>query len=176
MNNKQLEYQDEREGFQQRLDFINAHRHPISILLDGVGDARNIGSVFRLADAANLKCLYFYNCPIVPNDKRIKKTSRSTHKYVPHQILSNIDEVLALKSTHQFIALEITSQSQVYTNIKIQKPSIIIVGAESQGVSKQLLEIVDLTVHIPMYGINTSMNVINAASIVTYHFLQSYSS
>jgi tRNA G18 (ribose-2'-O)-methylase SpoU len=174
MNNKQLDYQDERKNFQERLEYINARRHPISLLLDGVSDARNIGSVFRLADAANLACIYFYNCPILPNDKRINKTARSTQKYVPSKVLHDLNDVQELKNTHQLIALEITAQSQLYTSLKIQKPSIIIIGAENHGVSEQLLEVVDATIHIPMYGINTSMNVINAASIVTYHFLQSY--
>ncbi len=174
MKNKQLTFSDERSDFEQRLAHINANRHPVSLLLDQLGDARNIGSAFRLADAANLECLYLYNCPIAPTDKRINRTARSTQKYVPFQTLSSLNDILKLKKTHQIIALEVTSQSQPYTAIKIQQPTIIIIGAENEGVSAAVLQLADATVHIPMYGLNTSMNVINAASIATFHFIQSF--
>lgn len=169
--NRQLTYDDERSNFQERLALIRQQRQSIVFLLAGLTDPRNIGSLFRLADAANIEKILFYNCSIAPHDKRINKTARSTQKYVTAEKLNSIQEVIDLKEAYQLVALEITSDSIPYTDLKIEKPICIIIGAENTGVVKNILNIVDDTIHIPMYGINTSMNVSVASGIVTYHFL-----
>lgn len=172
--NRQLTYQDERTDFEKRLAKINAERHPITFLLAGLQDTRNIGSLFRLADAANIEQVLFYKCAISPDDKRINKTARSAQKYVPAVIINNLAEVAALKEKYTLVALEITSQSIPYTALPIEKPLCLIIGSENIGVAQPLLDLADATVHLPMYGINTSMNVAAATGIVTYHFLSAF--
>ncbi len=172
--NRQLTYKDERGDFEQRWDFVQKNRRPLSLLLDGLEDPRNIGSLFRLADSANLAHVYFYNCSIQPTDKRLKRTARSTQKYVNSSIIHDITAIHELKNTHQFIALEITSDSIPYTECQIESPTILIIGKESHGVSEALLALSDKAVHIPMYGINTSMNVAVASAITTFHFIQQF--
>ena len=169
--NRQLTHYDERSDFQERLNLVNQSRQPIVFLLAGLQDARNIGGLFRLADAANIEKILFYNCGIEPNDKRINKTARSTQKYVPAEKIDDLQSIIALKEKYQLVALEITSQSIPYTDLSVEKPICIIIGAEITGVVKYILEIVDNSVHIPMNGINTSMNVTVASGIVAYHFL-----
>ena len=44
----------------------------------------------------------------------------------------------------------------------------LVVGAENTGVCQALLDASDATVHIPMRGHNSSMNVANACAIATY--------
>lgn len=170
--NRQLTYQDERDDFKKRWDFVQKNRHPLCLLLDGLEDIRNIGSLFRLADSANLSHIYFYNCPILPTDKRLKKTARSTQKYINSSVIHELNDIHELKKTHELIALEITSDSIPYTQCQIEQPVILIIGKENQGVSETLLTLSDKTVHIPMHGINTSMNVAVAAAITTFHFIQ----
>ena len=172
--NRQLTHYDERSDFQERLDFINQNRKPIVFLLAGLRDARNIGGLFRLADAANIEKILFYNCGIEPTDKRINKTARSTQKYVPAEKINDLQSIIALKEKYQLVALEITSESIPYTELEINQSVCIIIGAEITGVVKELLEIVNNSIHIPMNGINTSMNVTVAAGIVTYHFLNQF--
>ena len=50
-------------------------------------------------------------------------------------------------------------------------PIFIIIGSESFGISREVLEQVNTIVSIPMYGVNTSMNVINALTIICYSIL-----
>jgi tRNA (guanosine-2'-O-)-methyltransferase len=44
-----------------------------------------------------------------------------------------------------------------------------VLGNETEGVNKRVMEMVDGVVEIPMYGVNSSLNVLVAASIVSYH-------
>ena len=168
---RQLTYDDERNDFEERLTYIKANKNPLSLILDSLDDTRNIGSIFRLADAANLEHIYFYNCSITPTDKRLKKTSRSTHKYVPASLI-DFSTIENLKKTHQIVALEITSNSIPYTDLIVQSPTVLIIGSENHGVSEDLLHLIDYSIHIPMLGINTSMNVASAVAISTFHIIQ----
>lgn len=169
--NRQLNFRDERKDTAAHIQSIQQNRQPISILLDGVADIRNIGSIFRIADAANISSLYFYNCPIDPTDRRLRKTGRASQQYVQSKVLLSLQEVIALKSSHHLVALEVTSMSQPYYKVSIPKPSIIAIGNEIRGVSQEILDVVDASVHLPMYGVNTSMNVATAAGIAIYHYL-----
>jgi tRNA G18 (ribose-2'-O)-methylase SpoU len=74
------------------------------------------------------------------------------------------------------VSLEITSESIdieefiVNGNGKI----CLILGSENSGVSQALLDCSDVTIHIPMLGNNSSMNVANACSIAAYEIIRRY--
>lgn len=162
------DFKEERPDLEERLEQIKANRHPVSLLLDGVQDMRNIGSMFRLADAARLEQLYIYRLVGELELHKVKRTSRSTHEYVPYKQLHSLEEITALKATHDLVAVEITNTSVPYTEFVPKRPTILIVGSERNSVSESLLQLTDSCVHIPMYGVNTSMNVAVAAGIVVY--------
>lgn len=168
---RQLEFQDERNNLKEQLNNINNNRHPIALLLDGLTDIRNIGALFRVADAARVAKIYLYQCNFQPNNKKIQRISRSTLQYVPFQILHTLEEVQTLKNNHQLVGLEITSESIPYTQFIPQKEILLIIGNERSGISEKLLELTDNCIHLPMYGINTSMNVTCATSIAVYDIL-----
>ncbi len=165
-------FTEERPDFETYRAHIDANRHPISLLLDGVQDMRNIGSIFRLADAARLERIYIHNLIGEWEVHKVKRTSRSTHEYVPYQQLHSLDDVTALKRTHDLIAVEITNTSIAYTTFEPTRPTILVLGSERRSVSQEVLQLVDACVHIPMYGVKTSMNVAVAAGIVTYDFVE----
>lgn len=172
--NRQLGFSDERENLDAYIERINQSRHPISFLLDGLTDNKNIGMLFRLADAARIENIYLHQCNFSSNDKKLSRVARSTDKYVPYQIIESVETIQELKTNHQLVALEITSNSIPYSDCKINTPMILIIGSEKFGVSDPLLQLVNQSVHIPMYGVNTSMNVAVATGIVTYSFLNNY--
>ncbi len=169
--NRQLDFRDERPNPDQRLEQVLANRYPISLLLDGVINQGNIGMLFRLADAARLDTVYLYNMKIDINKRKINKAARSTISTITYQHLNNLEELNNLKKSHQLVALEKTTSSELYTNFSPQKPVIIVAGSEKHGISKEVLESVDTSIYIPMHGLNTSMNVACAASIAIYSLL-----
>lgn len=155
-----------------------AKKYPVCFLAHDIDVPMNIGSLFRIADAFAVEKIYLSgSSPLPPNDK-IKKTSRSTEKYVPYSYENNpLDIVRGLKASgYTVISLEITSSS-----IDIRKLSLaadekvcLIVGSESGGVSQALLDVSDSTIHIPMLGQNSSMNVATACSIATFEIIRRF--
>ncbi|MBI5358364.1 hypothetical protein HZB69_01915 [Candidatus Amesbacteria bacterium] len=72
-------------------------------------------------------------------------------------------KVIAIEQDPRAIPLsQITSTNE---------PIAIVVGHETEGVSKEVLDIADVIVEIPMLGINKSLNVHVAATIVLYNLL-----
>lgn len=141
------------------------------MVCDNVTNAPNLGSILRIADAFGIEGVVFCGKSIQLG-KRMKKTSRSTEKYVTHRIEDDILKVIdSLKSDDYYlVALEITEDSQLLYNFKLQtkQPLALIIGNENFGISNQILNKVDKSIHINMYGENTSMNVAQATAITLY--------
>lgn len=155
------------------------HNHPITLVCDNISNAPNIGSLFRIADAFGITELVFCG-ENISLGRRITKTSRSTEKYVKHYVESNIETLIKnLKAKKEYlIALEITENSIELSNFKLKtnQPIILILGDENFGISPTILELCDATVHINMYGNNSSMNVAQATSIALYELTKQLNS
>lgn len=132
----------------------------------------NVGSLFRVADALGVEKIYLTGSSSIPPNPKIRKTSRSTEKFVPYSYAENAGALLAqLKAEgYKVVSLEITSDSIPIEEFKAAEGEKIclVLGSEDKGVSQQLLDLSDETIHIPMRGANSSMNVASACSIATY--------
>lgn len=169
---KQRHFSEERTDIDNFLKKIKKNRQPISLLLDGLQDPINIGAAFRLADAARLNHIYLYRCIDLTNSKKWKRVARSTQQYVPYSILLEQNEVENLQVQQQLVALEWTDQSIPYHQFEPLLPTILVVGSEKYGVSSELLQLSERSIHIPMLGVNTSMNVMVATGIAIYHLIE----
>lgn len=147
------------------------HQFPIILICENVTNAANIGSLFRTADAFGIEKLIFCGQPLLFN-RKMAKSSRATEKYVNYEWHAHTETVLkTLKEAgRQIIALEITDESVPLSIVKLdaKTPIVLLIGDENFGISEPCLELAHLTVHINMFGQNSSMNVVQAASIGLY--------
>ena len=163
---------------QARLAEAAAARHPVALLFDGLDDPRNLGVLFRLAEAARLAHVYLYRLPphLRSADggliKKIGKISREAVRHVPWTLLDSFEDVKALEAAYTPVALEWTDQSTAYTDLVLPEKTLLILGSEAYGVSPELLAWSSAQIHLPMYGLNTSMNVAGAAHIAVYELLR----
>lgn len=144
---------------------------PIILVCENVTNAPNIGSLFRTADAFGIEKIIFCGTNISLG-RKMTKTSRATEKYVKHDVIESVSEVVSMlkKENYKIISLEITKQSQSIhtTNFSANKPIALIIGDENFGVSEAVLKLSDTIMHIDMFGHNSSMNVVQAATIGLY--------
>ncbi len=145
---------------------------PITIICDRVNSPANIGSIFRIADSFGVEQIYFCGEDITVISKRMQRTARSTHEFVHYkQSEFGIDIVKEFKDKgYSILALEITEDSIPISKYKIAKEEklVLVIGEENLGVSQDILEEVTQSVHINMYGNNSSMNVATATGIALY--------
>ncbi len=153
-------------------DHIGAGRLPLRLLAPDVGLAANVGALFRLADALGVEHLHLAGVSPMPPDPKIRKASRSAERHVAWSYETDpLATVAALKAGGwRVVALELSTTSVPLDELAIARGDrvCLVVGAESHGVSQALLDAADVTVHIPMRGHNSSMNVASACAIALY--------
>jgi len=170
----QLKYKDVRPDFDKRLADVQAHRYPVAILLDRVQDKHNIAMIFRLCDAARIEHLYIYGETGFGLDKKVSSVTRSTENYVNYTLLDDLNSVEQLKSKYTFTGLDWTNESIDYQSFTPNKNTLLIAGNEQRGISDELQLLCDNFIHLPMYGIITSMNVACATSIAAYELIKHF--
>lgn len=163
MSNIQLEHVEHKS---------TAKKYPLCFVAHDVDVPMNIGSLFRVADALGVEKIYLTGKSLTPPNTKIKKTSRSAEKYVSYTYeKESLPVVIRLKKLgYKIVSLEITSSSESLDNLSVPTDGKIclILGAEDRGVPQELLDLSDQTIHIPMLGANSSMNVATACAIATY--------
>lgn len=173
LNSKQL-----RKTPPKADDLEKIKRNPIYFILDNVLDTYNIGSMFRLADAVGAEKIYFCGDMEYPPNSRIHKAAVGTESWVPWEHSNSVTQLISKlkKKGIQIIAVEQSPKSIDYTKLTrkvINFPVAIVVGHETKGVSDKALNLSDLIIEFPMYGINKSFNVWGSAAIASYKILES---
>lgn len=144
-------------------------KFPITLICDRIYFQDNIGSIFRISEAFGVEKIIFIGENLPLNPRKINRTSRSTHLMIPYEIIENENSFIEQLSHYEIIALEITSDSQAIQNINLSGKKIaLLIGNEISGISENLLKIANQTVHIEMFGKNSSMNVVQATGIALF--------
>lgn len=154
----------------------NLKRNPIYLVLDRIIDTYNIGSLFRLADAIAAEKVYLCGEMEFPPSSRIHKAAVGTENWVPWTTASSaLQAVKELKANNvQIIAVEQNPRSIAYSLLPsaLKLPCAIIVGSETGGMTKEVLDEAGVIVELPMLGINKSFNVWGTAAVIAYKILE----
>lgn len=151
-------------------------KHPLSLIAKDINDPLNVGGLFRLSDALGIETLYLCGDTPTPPNAKIKKTSRSTEKDVAFEYQADAERLARMlkASGVLIVSLEITSSSIAINSeafartIRDSRPVCLVLGSENTGVCDTLLSLSDVTVHIPMQGANSSMNIVTATAIACF--------
>lgn len=144
----------------------------VYIIVDNVLDTYNIGSIFRLADAISAELVCLCGDTETPPNSRILKASEETVKWVPWKYFPNTLMAISYLRKEvpgiQIASVEIDSSSVPYDTANLTPPIALIVSHETHGATKEVLRASDIIVELPMFGINTSLNVMVSLAIVLY--------
>jgi 23S rRNA (guanosine2251-2'-O)-methyltransferase len=151
-------------------------KNPITIILDNVLDTYNVGSIFRLADAVAAQKVILCGATLTPPNSRIKKASINTTGWVMWEYEKNTTEaVKKLKEQGtNIVAVEQDSKSKPFYQVTYDFPLAIIVGNETTGIAKDVLEMSDVIVELPMWGVNKSLNVMVSCGIILYEIMKQH--
>lgn len=145
---------------------------PVVLVLEGISSPANLGSFFRLGDAFGVEKLIICESTVDLQSNRLKRTARATVKNVHFEERENSEAVCrALKvAGYKIVAIEVASGSIPVEEHNLQKTDkvALVLGNESLGIKKEILEMADNILHINMFGENSSMNVTHAAAIALF--------
>lgn len=142
------------------------------LALDGIQDPGNLGTIIRTADSANLKQIIVSKNTV---DAYSPKVIRSTMGaiYRVHIIeVENLEETLKdlQKDGFKVVVTSLDTKKSIY-DISYDK-SIVVIGNEANGVSKEVQELANERVKIPMLGKTESLNASVATGIMIYEYVR----
>ena len=139
------------------------------VTLDGVQDPGNLGTIIRTAVAAGAKGILLLKGTVDPYNEKCVRSTMSALCNIP------IFEDVTLSELYDFIKdntikTYVTSleNAKPYHTISYAKRTMIILGNEGNGVSREIIEMCDQAITIPMYGDIESLNVSIAAALCMY--------
>ncbi len=142
---------------------------PLLILLDGLQDPGNLGTIMRTGEGAGITGVIMSRTTVdIYNPKTIRSTMGSLYR-VPHIVVDDI-AATARQLADDGISVVATElgASKCYDEIDYSRPTAIFVGNEGNGLSSEALAAATDKVIIPMKGQVESLNAAVAASICMY--------
>lgn len=143
----------------------------IHIVLDNIRSAFNVGSIFRTADGAgSVEKIYLCGITSPIDNPKLEKTALGALEYIPSEhydtTMDAIEEIKEQKIP--IFSIELDNRSEDFQKVKYPEEFAIVLGHEKRGVDKEILEISDKIISIPMRGKKESLNVANTAGIILY--------
>jgi len=137
------------------------------LILDGVQDPGNLGTIIRSSVAFNIDSIVINDkCADPYSDKVIRSSQGMIFRAnIIKDDLENI--ILKLKNSHKIFGTKVTGGKSLKSIAKFKKFAII-VGNEGAGVSENLLNLCDENIYIEMNNACESLNVGVATSIILY--------
>jgi tRNA G18 (ribose-2'-O)-methylase SpoU len=154
--------------------YKSAHKIPVVLVLDNVRSLNNVGSVFRTSDAFRVAGIYLCGITGTPPHREIRKTALGATESVDWQYRDNTGDVLKELKGQGFKLLAV---EQVDPSISLEDflpdretKYVFVFGNEIQGVSADLLSLVDGCIEIPQFGTKHSFNISISVGIILWHY------
>ncbi|MBE6720251.1 MAG: RNA methyltransferase [Ruminococcaceae bacterium] len=144
------------------------------LALDNLQDPGNVGSVIRTAEALGIDSLIIYGGCDIYNPKVLRASMGSVLRMNIIQTDSLCDTLNALRSEYYCIVVTVPKQSaRSISAVDFIAKTVCVIGNEANGVSKEVIDLADFTVTIPMKGRAESLNASVAASITMWEMMRS---
>ncbi len=142
---------------------------PFILILDGIEDPHNLGSIIRTAETAGIHGIIIPKRRCVSVNSTVAKVSTGAVSYVKIARVNNLNETIKkLKDSGLWIIGTDGEADTLYYNQDLKGPLGIIIGSEGFGMSKLVKENSDILIKIPMKGKITSLNASVSAGIIIY--------
>ncbi|MEK7539137.1 MAG: TrmH family RNA methyltransferase [Patescibacteria group bacterium] len=149
------------------------------LILHNIRSVKNVGAMFRTADAADINKIYLTGYTPAPLDRfgrkreDLAKSALGAEAFVSWEQKKNIFPLLVKLRREKFliIGIEQAKNSRDYKKVKLKHKNVFILGAEVTGIPKNVLEKCNIIAEIPMRGKKESLNVSVALGIALFRML-----
>lgn len=160
------------ERFRKMKKILEMRQTDLTVVMDNVHKPHNLAAIARTCDATGVYHLHAYS----PETKlRLTQNAaggvRRWVKVHRHQNRAEIIEPL-LQQNMQIVATALDDNAVDFKQIDYTKPTAIVVGAEMDGISEEMLKIATHKITIPQIGMVQSLNVSVATALVLYEAME----
>ena len=148
--------------------------HPgMWVALNAVQDPGNVGTIIRTMDAAGLDTLLIDGRTADPfSPKCVRATMGGIFRVRIQRTESLSDPLAQLKSRGFCLAAGVLDGTELPSRAEVRGNLCVMIGNEGQGLEKELSDMADLRVRIPMPGRAESLNASVSAALLIYDFLR----
>jgi 23S rRNA (guanosine2251-2'-O)-methyltransferase len=146
---------------------------PLIVALDGVSDVRNFGAIVRTAECLGAHAI------IIPEKgsaritaDAVKTSAGALHSFPVCREKSIVRSIEFLKESGLKVISAAERTGDMASEVSLTGPSVLILGSEDKGISRELLSLSDHQIRIPMTGTIGSLNVSVAAGILLYEIVR----
>ncbi len=164
-----LAYVPEKAFDTEDLLYRNAESHHLLLALDGVQDPHNLGACLRTAEAVGITAV------IIPKDRSAgltavtRKAAAGAAERVPLVAVTNLSRALTrLQELGYWVTGLAGEGTDTIFDVDLTGPTVLVMGAEGEGLRRLTREHCDRLVRIPMEGKTESLNVSVAAAVCLY--------
>ena len=157
-------------------EYIKSKKLPITLVLDNVRSAQNVGSFFRTADAFGFEHIALAGITSTPPNREIHKTALGSELSVAWSYHPTTLECIAQlrQSGYRIIAIEQIEGATMLNDFRMERGTkyALVFGNEVEGVDQAVADIVDGAIEIPQVGTKHSLNVSVSAGVVMWEIFR----
>ena len=148
---------------------VERKEEPFILILDGIEDPHNLGSIIRTAETAGVHGIIIPKRRAVSVNSTVNKASAGAVEHMKIARVTNIsDAIEELKQAGLWICGTDINSEKYYYNQDLTGPLGIVIGNEGKGISAKVKKNCDFNVKIPMKGKVTSLNASVSTGIIVY--------
>ena len=151
---------------------INQQKDLLLILLDGLEDPHNLGSVIRVAECSGADAIVVPARHSVLVNETVIRVSAGASAYVPVCKVGNLNSAIEQMKEHGVWVYGADMDGEDMHSVNLKGSIAIVIGAEGKGLSHHTRELCDQIVSIPMHGKVNSLNASVSAGILVYEALR----
>ena len=160
-----------KKAFTLNKDFLKKAK--LLVGLDNMRDPGNLGTIIRTADSAGVDgILLSTGCVELYNPKVIRSTMGSVFHLPVIERLELKDIIPELKSSGFRIFASEVREGKDYTKLNYTEKICLLIGNEAAGIHKEILNLADERIKIPIYGKAESLNASVATGILLYEIIR----
>ncbi len=147
------------------------HNYEITIVLDRLRSAFNVGNIFRIADAVGAKEIICCGYTATPPHPKLEKSAMGADKMVKSRHFPSAKEaIIQLKKEgiECVCAVDTLENAKLASEFNYPAKVAIVLGNEALGIQNETLEVCDEAICLPMFGEKKSINVGNCAAVILF--------
>ena len=158
----------EKEGTEDKINYAD----DVIVVLDGIQDPGNLGTILRTVDSVGLSQIILSKTSVDAYNPKVVRSTMGAIFRVKIIESENLVETLKNMKKHKFkvVATSLEGSESIY-NMDYNK-KVIVIGNESKGVSKEIIDIADSRIKIPMLGKTESLNASIATGVILYEYVR----
>lgn len=142
---------------------------PFILILDGITDPNNLGSIIRTAECAGIHGIILPKRRSASLSPVVAKVAAGAAEHIPIARVTNLTRTIEeLKEAGVWILGTDAGGDTLYNRFDYQGPLAIVIGSEGEGISRLVRESCDVLLRIPMYGEINSLNAATACGLIVF--------